>query len=88
MSMRLNSIPLPFLPDNARSLPPPKLTDRRNLYTGFMGYCAGLLDNLLNRRPVVTAGLHPYYLLLFFFFFVLFLLSCGSSYWFCFFSTT
>uniref|UniRef100_A0A4X2LCL0 NADH:ubiquinone oxidoreductase subunit C2 n=1 Tax=Vombatus ursinus TaxID=29139 RepID=A0A4X2LCL0_VOMUR len=60
MSVRPNSIPLQFLPDEARSLPPPKLTDPRILYTGFMGYCAGLLDNLLNRRPVVTAEKKTY----------------------------
>ncbi|XP_074160087.1 NADH dehydrogenase [ubiquinone] 1 subunit C2 isoform X1 [Sminthopsis crassicaudata] len=70
MSIRPNSIPLQFLPDEARSLPPPKLTDPRILYTGFMGYCAGLLDNLLHRRPVMTAGLHRQLLYVTSFFFV------------------
>uniref|UniRef100_A0A6P5KKM3 NADH dehydrogenase [ubiquinone] 1 subunit C2 isoform X2 n=1 Tax=Phascolarctos cinereus TaxID=38626 RepID=A0A6P5KKM3_PHACI len=54
MSGRPDFIPLKFLPDEARNLPPPKLTDPQIFYTGLMGYCAGLLNNLLNRRPVVT----------------------------------
>uniref|UniRef100_A0A4X2LTQ8 Uncharacterized protein n=1 Tax=Vombatus ursinus TaxID=29139 RepID=A0A4X2LTQ8_VOMUR len=54
MSMKPNSIPLQFLPNEARSQPPLKLTDPRIPYTGFMGYCVGLLDNLLNHQPVVT----------------------------------
>ncbi|XP_055479650.1 NADH dehydrogenase [ubiquinone] 1 subunit C2 [Psammomys obesus] len=47
-----------FLPDEARSLPPPRLNDPRLLYIGFMGYCTGLLDNALRMRPVLRAGLH------------------------------
>ncbi|XP_004589908.1 NADH dehydrogenase [ubiquinone] 1 subunit C2 [Ochotona princeps] len=58
MNSRQGRVPLKFLPDEARSLPPPKLTDPRLLYLGFMGYCSGLLDNALRRRPVSTAGLH------------------------------
>uniref|UniRef100_A0A5F9CUV6 ALG8 alpha-1,3-glucosyltransferase n=1 Tax=Oryctolagus cuniculus TaxID=9986 RepID=A0A5F9CUV6_RABIT len=58
MSGRPGREPLKFLPDEARSLPPPKLTDPRLLYFGFMGYCSGLLDNALRRRPVTMAGLH------------------------------
>ncbi|XP_016288718.2 NADH dehydrogenase [ubiquinone] 1 subunit C2 [Monodelphis domestica] len=70
MSVRPNSIPLKFLPDEARSLPPPKLSDPRILYSGFMGYCAGLLDNLIHRRPVMTAGLHRQLLYVTSFYFV------------------
>ncbi|XP_043849641.1 NADH dehydrogenase [ubiquinone] 1 subunit C2 [Dromiciops gliroides] len=70
MSVRPNSIPLQFLPDEARSLPPPKLTDPRVLYSGFMGYCAALLDNLLHRRPVVSAGVHRQLLYVTSFYFV------------------
>ncbi|XP_071074385.1 NADH dehydrogenase [ubiquinone] 1 subunit C2 [Dasypus novemcinctus] len=51
---RPGRVPLKFLPDEARSLPPPKLTDPRLLYTGFMGYCAGLVDNAIRQRPVLT----------------------------------
>lgn len=47
---------LSFLPDEARSLPPPRLNDPRLVYIGFMGYCAGLLDNALRMRPVLKAG--------------------------------
>lgn len=56
LNSRQGRVPLKFLPDEARSLPPPKLTDPRLLYLGFMGYCSGLLDNALRRRPVSTAG--------------------------------
>ncbi|XP_055139037.1 NADH dehydrogenase [ubiquinone] 1 subunit C2 isoform X3 [Symphalangus syndactylus] len=55
MIARRNPEPLRFLPDEARSLPPPKLTDPRLLYIGFLGYCSGLIDNLIRRRPVATA---------------------------------
>ena len=58
--------PLQFLPDEARSLPPPKLTDPRLAFVGFLGYCRllGLLlrpdwfDNAIRQRPVLSAGLH------------------------------
>ncbi|XP_012869346.1 PREDICTED: NADH dehydrogenase [ubiquinone] 1 subunit C2 [Dipodomys ordii] len=49
---------LRFLPDEARNLPPPKLTDPRLLFSGLLGYGAGLLDNALRQRPVLTSGLH------------------------------
>ncbi|XP_012506467.1 PREDICTED: NADH dehydrogenase [ubiquinone] 1 subunit C2 [Propithecus coquereli] len=55
---RQSRVPLQFLPDEARNLPPPKLTDPRLLYTGFLGYCSGLLDNAIRQRPVMSAGLH------------------------------
>uniref|UniRef100_A0A8C4MBI3 NADH dehydrogenase [ubiquinone] 1 subunit C2 n=1 Tax=Equus asinus TaxID=9793 RepID=A0A8C4MBI3_EQUAS len=58
MSGRPGRAPLRFLPDEARSLPPPKLTDPRLVYVGFLGYCSGLIDNAIRRRPVVAAGLH------------------------------
>ncbi|KAF6333703.1 NADH dehydrogenase [ubiquinone] 1 subunit C2 [Rhinolophus sinicus] len=58
MSGRPGRVPLKFLPDEARSLPPPKLNDPRLAYLGFLGYCSGLLDNAIRRRPVMTAGLH------------------------------
>ncbi|XP_048216428.1 NADH dehydrogenase [ubiquinone] 1 subunit C2 [Perognathus longimembris pacificus] len=50
--------PLRFLPDEARSLPPPRLSDPRLLFSGFMGYGAALLDNALRQRPVLKSGLH------------------------------
>lgn len=56
MSGRPGRRPLEFLPDEARSLPPPKLTDPRLAYIGLLGYCSGLLDNALRRRPVMLAG--------------------------------
>lgn len=56
MTGRPGRRPLEFLPDEARSLPPPKLTDPRLAYFGFLGYCSGLLDNAIRQRPVLTAG--------------------------------
>lgn len=56
MSGRPGRKPLQFLPDEARSLPPPKLTDPRLAYIGFLGYCSGLLDNAIRRRPVMLTG--------------------------------
>ncbi|XP_003418571.2 NADH dehydrogenase [ubiquinone] 1 subunit C2 [Loxodonta africana] len=70
MSGRPGRVPLRFLPDEARSLPPPKLTDARLVYFGFMGYCAGLVDNAIHRRPVIVAGLHRQLLYVTSFFFV------------------
>ncbi|XP_069325297.1 NADH dehydrogenase [ubiquinone] 1 subunit C2 isoform X2 [Eulemur rufifrons] len=52
---RQSPVPLQFLPDEARNLPPPKLTDPRLLYSGFLGYCTGLLDNAIRQRPVISA---------------------------------
>lgn len=56
MNGRPGQEPLKFLPDEARSLPPPKLTDPRLVYIGFLGYCTGLLDNMMRMRPVMKAG--------------------------------
>ncbi|KAM9220377.1 NADH dehydrogenase [ubiquinone] 1 subunit C2 isoform 1-T1 [Dugong dugon] len=56
MSGRPGRVPLQFLPNEARSLPPPKLTDPRLVFCGFLGYCAGLVDNAIRHRPVVAAG--------------------------------
>lgn len=58
MNGRPGHEPLKFLPDEARSLPPPKLNDPRLVYMGLLGYCTGLMDNMLRMRPVMRAGLH------------------------------
>ncbi|TEA34707.1 hypothetical protein DBR06_SOUSAS9510034 [Sousa chinensis] len=58
MNGRPGRVPLQFLPNEARSLPPPKLTDPRLFYVGFLGYCSDLIDSAIRRRPVVSAGLH------------------------------
>ncbi|XP_068834396.1 NADH dehydrogenase [ubiquinone] 1 subunit C2 isoform X2 [Capricornis sumatraensis] len=55
MTGRQARAPLQFLPDEARSLPPPKLTDPRLAFVGFLGYCSGLIDNAIRRRPVLSA---------------------------------
>lgn len=56
MNGRPGQEPLTFLPDEARSLPPPRLTDPRLVYMGLLGYCTALTDNLVRRRPVLKAG--------------------------------
>lgn len=56
MNGRPGHEPLTFLPDEARNLPPPKLNDPRLVYSAFLGYCSGLLNNALHRRPVLKAG--------------------------------
>uniref|UniRef100_A0A8C6I599 Uncharacterized protein n=1 Tax=Mus spicilegus TaxID=10103 RepID=A0A8C6I599_MUSSI len=53
-------IPLKFLPDEARSLPPPKLKDPRLVYIGFLGYCTGLMDSLMRMRSVMKAEKKTY----------------------------
>ncbi|XP_059109119.1 NADH dehydrogenase [ubiquinone] 1 subunit C2 [Peromyscus eremicus] len=70
MAGRPGHEPFTFLPDQARSLPPPKLNDPRLVYIGFLGYCTGLLDNALWRRPVLQAGLHRQLLFVTSFYFV------------------
>lgn len=56
MNGRPGHEPLRFLPDEARRLPPPKLNDPRLVYIGFLGYCTGLMDNMMRMRPVMKAG--------------------------------
>ncbi|XP_004708908.1 NADH dehydrogenase [ubiquinone] 1 subunit C2 [Echinops telfairi] len=80
MTGRPGRVPLEFLPDEARSLPPPKLTDPRLLYTGFTGYCAGLLDNAIRQRPVLLTGVHRQLLYVTSFFFVGYYLTKRQDY--------
>ncbi|XP_067169325.1 NADH dehydrogenase [ubiquinone] 1 subunit C2 [Apteryx mantelli] len=47
-----------FLPDEARSLPPPPLFNKGSAWLGLAGWGAALLDNGFNRRPVLRAGVH------------------------------
>ncbi|NWS71106.1 NDUC2 dehydrogenase, partial [Crotophaga sulcirostris] len=52
-----------FLPDEARSLPPPPLVNRGSFVLGLTGWLAALLDNCFNQRPVIRAGVHRQVLL-------------------------
>ncbi|NXS57122.1 NDUCR dehydrogenase, partial [Brachypteracias leptosomus] len=47
-----------FLPDEARSLPPPSLLNTSSVWLGLTGWFAALLDNGFNHRPVIRAGVH------------------------------
>uniref|UniRef100_A0A8C4U7R2 NADH dehydrogenase [ubiquinone] 1 subunit C2 n=1 Tax=Falco tinnunculus TaxID=100819 RepID=A0A8C4U7R2_FALTI len=47
-----------FLPDEARSLPPPPLVNKGSVWLGLTGWVAALLDNSFNQRPVIRAGVH------------------------------
>uniref|UniRef100_A0A8C3R8E2 Uncharacterized protein n=1 Tax=Cyanoderma ruficeps TaxID=181631 RepID=A0A8C3R8E2_9PASS len=45
-----------FLPDEARSLPPPPLLNKGSVWLGFVGWLSALADNAFNQRPVLRAG--------------------------------
>ncbi|CAI5773493.1 dehydrogenase [ubiquinone] 1 subunit C2 [Podarcis lilfordi] len=47
------------LPDEARSIPPPRLFNRGSVYLGFLGWISVLLENAIRQRPVLGTG---YYL--------------------------
>ncbi|XP_021238717.1 NADH dehydrogenase [ubiquinone] 1 subunit C2 [Numida meleagris] len=47
-----------FLPDEARSLPPPPLVNKGSVWLGLTGWLAALLDNGFSQRPVLRAGVH------------------------------
>ncbi|EGW00449.1 NADH dehydrogenase [ubiquinone] 1 subunit C2 [Cricetulus griseus] len=81
MSGRPGREPFKFLPDESRGLPPPKLNDPRLVYTGFLGYCAGLLNNALKGRPVLKAGLHRQLLYVTSFYFVGYFFLKRQEYW-------
>ncbi|XP_061484980.1 NADH dehydrogenase [ubiquinone] 1 subunit C2 [Rhineura floridana] len=46
------------LPDEARSIPPPSLANVGSLWGAFMGWTGALLDNGLNKKPILAAGVH------------------------------
>uniref|UniRef100_A0A670HR97 Uncharacterized protein n=1 Tax=Podarcis muralis TaxID=64176 RepID=A0A670HR97_PODMU len=43
------------LPDEARSIPPPRLFNRGSVYLGFLGWISVLLENAIRQRPVSHA---------------------------------
>ncbi|NXE94571.1 NDUC2 dehydrogenase, partial [Menura novaehollandiae] len=47
-----------FLPDESRSLPPPRLLNKGSTSLGLAGWLAALLDNSFNQRPILRAGVH------------------------------
>ncbi|NWS18419.1 NDUC2 dehydrogenase, partial [Pachyramphus minor] len=47
-----------FLPDEARSLPPPPLFNKGSVWLGFTGWLAAMLNNSFNQRPALRAGVH------------------------------
>lgn len=52
----LGAAAMPFLPDEARSLPPPPLVNKGSVWLGLTGWLAALLDNGFAHRPVLRAG--------------------------------
>ncbi|XP_028581761.1 NADH dehydrogenase [ubiquinone] 1 subunit C2 [Podarcis muralis] len=46
------------LPDEARSIPPPRLFNRGSVYLGFLGWISVLLENAIRQRPVLGTGVH------------------------------
>ncbi|KAI1893642.1 hypothetical protein AGOR_G00125810 [Albula goreensis] len=47
-----------LLPDEAKVLPPPGIINRNSLWFGFMGWCTAIIQNNINRRSALRAGLH------------------------------
>ncbi|XP_033001733.1 NADH dehydrogenase [ubiquinone] 1 subunit C2-like [Lacerta agilis] len=47
-----------WLPDEALSMPPPRLFNRGSVYMGFLGWISVLLENAINQRPVLRTGVH------------------------------
>ncbi|XP_043927072.1 NADH dehydrogenase [ubiquinone] 1 subunit C2 [Protopterus annectens] len=47
-----------LLPDKAKVLPPPAIANRNSVWLGFLGWLTAILDNALNRRPPLAAGVH------------------------------
>ncbi|XP_030055202.1 NADH dehydrogenase [ubiquinone] 1 subunit C2 [Microcaecilia unicolor] len=54
---------MPWLPDEARCLPPPNIVNRNSVWVSFMGWCTAMLDNAVNHRPPLRAGVHRQILL-------------------------
>ncbi|XP_070607725.1 NADH dehydrogenase [ubiquinone] 1 subunit C2 [Erythrolamprus reginae] len=46
------------IPEEARSLPPPPLVNFPSVWMAGIFWLSALLDNGLNRRPVLRAGIH------------------------------
>ncbi|XP_066466156.1 NADH dehydrogenase [ubiquinone] 1 subunit C2 [Tiliqua scincoides] len=46
------------VPAEVLSLPPPPLVNKGSAWMGFVGWLAALADNLVQRRPVLGAGVH------------------------------
>ncbi|XP_067841940.1 NADH dehydrogenase [ubiquinone] 1 subunit C2 [Heptranchias perlo] len=47
-----------FLPVEAKVLPPPGIVNRNSVWLGVIGWTTAVLQNGVNRRPVLKAGLH------------------------------
>ncbi|KAM4699418.1 NADH dehydrogenase [ubiquinone] 1 subunit C2-like [Discoglossus pictus] len=52
-----------WLPDEARSLPPPGLINRNSVWLGLMGYLTALTHNAISHFPALRAGVHRQLLL-------------------------
>ncbi|CAJ1065149.1 NADH dehydrogenase 1 subunit C2 [Micropterus salmoides] [Xyrichtys novacula] len=52
-----------FLPDEAKSLPPPGIINRNSMWLAAVGWCSALIHNAINHRPPIKAGVHRQVLL-------------------------
>ncbi|KAG7479903.1 NADH dehydrogenase [ubiquinone] 1 subunit C2-like [Solea senegalensis] len=52
-----------FIPDEAKSLPPPGILNRTSLWLGGIGWCTAMLHNAINLRPPLKSGVHRQVLL-------------------------
>ncbi|XP_034972484.1 NADH dehydrogenase [ubiquinone] 1 subunit C2 [Zootoca vivipara] len=68
------------LPDEALSLPPPRLLNVGSGYLGFLGWLSVLLDNAINKRPVLRTGVHRQVLATSIFFYIGYYLRKRANY--------
>uniref|UniRef100_A0A8C5M469 Uncharacterized protein n=1 Tax=Leptobrachium leishanense TaxID=445787 RepID=A0A8C5M469_9ANUR len=47
---------MPWLTDEARSLPPPSIVNKNSVWLGFLGYLAAITNNGIKRLPALRAG--------------------------------
>ncbi|XP_078078492.1 NADH dehydrogenase [ubiquinone] 1 subunit C2 [Mustelus asterias] len=47
-----------LLPDRAKALPPPGIVNRNSVWLGIIGWATAVLQNGVNRRPPLKAGVH------------------------------
>ncbi|XP_029922463.1 NADH dehydrogenase [ubiquinone] 1 subunit C2 [Myripristis murdjan] len=52
-----------LVPDEGKALPPPGIVNRNSVWLSGVGWCSAMLQNAMNRRPPLKAGVHRQVLL-------------------------
>uniref|UniRef100_A0A2D1CGZ4 NADH dehydrogenase [ubiquinone] 1 subunit C2 n=1 Tax=Sparus aurata TaxID=8175 RepID=A0A2D1CGZ4_SPAAU len=52
-----------LIPDDAKSIPPPGIVNRNSMWLGTAGWLTAMLQNAINHRPPLRAGVHRQVLL-------------------------